>query len=329
MKTNELRGKVVLTTGASSPIGAAIAREAVVRGAFSVLDREKWGAALTSAALVTSLAVAAPATAETLLERGNYLVNAVMACDICHTPRGPNGLLMDKRFSGGSQTWDEPTYRVKGANITPDRDTGIGTWSADDIKRAMTEGIRPAQARLSGVPLAPIMPWAFHKILTPRDLNAVVAYVQTISPVRNEVPPPLYRAPMPVELVPGGEKPIDEAALRDPLRRGFYLVTIAHCMECHARRPDGNHDFVNWLGKGGHEMTGPYGSVIVRNITSDKTAGIGAWTDADIKRALTQGVSRDGRVFKPPMARQTFFSRMTEPDIDAIIAYLRTLPSLK
>jgi hypothetical protein len=100
-------------------------------------------------------------------------------------------------------------------------------------------------------------------------------------------------------------------------------------MECHARRPDGNHDFVNWLGKGGHEMTGPYGSVIVRNITSDKTAGIGAWTDADIKRALTQGVSRDGRVFKPPMARQTFFSRMTEPDIDAIIAYLRTLPSLK
>jgi mono/diheme cytochrome c family protein len=223
----------------------------------------------------------------------------------------------------------EPTYRVKGANITPDRDTGIGTWSADDIKRAMTEGIRPAQARLSGVPLAPIMPWAFHKILTPRDLDAVVAYVQIISPVRNEVPPPLYRAPMPVELVPGGEKPIAEAALRDPLRRGFYLVTIAHCMECHARRPDGTHDFVNWLGKGGHEMTGPYGSVIVRNITSDKTVGIGAWTDADIKRALTQGVSRDGRVFKPPMARQTFFSRMTEPDIDAIIAYLRTLPSLK
>jgi hypothetical protein len=69
--------------------------------------------------------------------------------------------------------------------------------------------------------------------------------------------------------------------------------------------------------------------VIALHLTPDKTAGIGAWTDADIKRALTQGVSRDGRVFKPPMARQTFFSRITEPDIDAIIAYLRTLPSLK
>ena len=58
-------------------------------------------------------------------------------------------------------------------------------------------------------------------------------------------------------------------------------------------------------------MTGPYGAVTVRNITSHSTAGIGAWTDAEIKRALTEGVSRDGRRFKPPMERQVYYSHMT------------------
>ena len=71
--------------------------------------------------------------AETPVERAGYLVNAVMACDGCHTPRGPQGFDMSKRFSGGSQVWDEAAYTVRGSNITPDRDTGIGTWSADDL----------------------------------------------------------------------------------------------------------------------------------------------------------------------------------------------------
>jgi hypothetical protein len=113
------------------------------------------------------------------------------------------------------------------------------------------------------------------------------------------------------------------------VQRGFYLATLAHCMECHARRPDGVHDFAHWLGRGGHMMTGPFGAVVVRNITSHPTSGIGAWTDDEIKRALTQGVSRDGRHFKPPMARATFFSRMTAGDLDALVAYVRTLPPLE
>src|SRR5262245_45114387 len=74
-----------------------------------------------------------------------------MACDGCHTPRPPGGALdMSKRFSGGSQTWDTPRYLVKGTNISPDPETGIGKWSADDFKRALIEGVRP-----SGVALAP------------------------------------------------------------------------------------------------------------------------------------------------------------------------------
>ena len=260
-------------------------------------------------------------TAETLLERGSYLVNAVMACDGCHTPR-PGGVFdMSRRFSGGSQVWDEKAYTVRGSNITPDRETGIGTWSEADLKRALTQGVRP-----SGVHLAPQMPFAFYKIMTPHDLDSVVAYIRSVEPVRHQVPPPVYKAEAHAVLIPDAEKPIADDALRDPVKRGFYLATLAHCMECHSRKPDGTQDYVNWNGKGGAEFTGPFGKVNARNITSHPTAGIGGWSDAEIKRALTHGVARDGREFKPPMARHIYFAKMTPGDIDAIVAWVRTIP---
>src|SRR5215468_7610065 len=215
---------------------------------------------LIVAAVVLSIV---PAFAETPLERGSYLVNAVMACDGCHTPRGPGGFVMEKRFSGGSILFNEPAFTVKGANITADRDTGIGSWTADDVKRALTEGVRP-----NGIPLAPAMPFAFYKILTPGDLDAIVAYTRSIAAVRNEVQPPVYKAVKQVEPMPGAAKPLTQADLNDKLKRGFYLATIAHCMECHARRPDGTQDYVNWNGKGGYIFKGPFGEVAARNISS-------------------------------------------------------------
>src|SRR4029453_18188223 len=137
------------------------------------------------AAMMAALSITA--SAETLVERGSYLVNAVMGCDGCHTPR-PGGVFdMSTRFSGGSQVWDEQAYTVRGSNITPDPETGIGTWSEADIKRALTEGVRPR-----GVPLARQIPFAFYKILAPDDLDAVAAYIKSVAPVRNQVPLPVY-----------------------------------------------------------------------------------------------------------------------------------------
>lgn len=276
------------------------------------------------ACVAAFIAAVGGAIAQTPLERGSYLVNAVMACDGCHTPRDKSGFVMEKRFSGGSQVWDTAAYTVKGSNITPDRETGIGTWSENDIKRSLTEGVRP-----TGVPLAPQMPFAFYKILTPRDLDAVVAYLRSLAPVRNEVQPPVYKAAMHTELVPSAVKSFAEGDLRDPIKRGFYLATIAHCMECHGRRPDGVQDYKNGWGKGGYVFKGPWGSAVVPNITSHPKSGIGAWTDEEIKRVLTHGVSRDGRAFKQPMARQDYFSRMTEADLDALVAWIRTIPPLE
>jgi mono/diheme cytochrome c family protein len=272
------------------------------------------------AAVWAATCFAAPAFAQTPVERGDYLVNAVMGCDGCHTPRGPGGFDMSRRFSGGSQVFNEPQFTVKGSNITPDRDTGIGRWSDADIKKMMTDGVRP-----NGVPVAQ-MPYPFYKIMTPGDLDAVVAYIKTVASVRNEVQPPNYKAALPHDLIPGAEKSIGNDVPADPVKRGFYLATLAHCMECHARKPKGGQDYVNWWGKGGNEMKGPFGSVKVANITAHQEKGIGAWTDDEIRKALTQGVGRDGRAFKTPMARQVYFSKLTARDLDAIVAWVRTIP---
>jgi mono/diheme cytochrome c family protein len=261
---------------------------------------------------------------ESLLERGRYLVDAVMACDGCHTPRPGGNFDMSRRFSGGSQIWDEPAYLVRGSNISSDRETGIGSWSLDEIKRLLTQAVRP-----NGIPVVAQMPYPFYKVLTARDLDAVATYVKSVKPVRNEVPPPVYRGPSQSYDIPGGEKPFTEEMLNDPLKRGYYLANLAHCMECHARRPDGKQDYVNWWGRGGAIFKGPKGEVKATNITSHAATGIGAWSDAEIRRVLTHGVGRDGRPLAQQMQRQIYFAKMTDADLDAIVAWVRTIPPLE
>lgn len=253
-----------------------------------------------------------------MLERGDYLVNAVMGCDGCHTTRSAPGAA-PARFAGGAQTWDTPWYTVRGTNITPDKETGIRSWSDDEIKRLMRDGIRP-----SGVPVSGQMPFVSYKIMTPRDLDAVVAYIKTVPPVRHEVPPPSYKAELPVELVPGAEKPIAEADLNDKVKRGFYLANLAHCMDCHSRGADDRLNFTTGWGKGGHVHNS--GATAV-NITAHKEKGVGAWSDEELKRALIHGVRPDERQLRPPMGAR--FSKMKEEDVDAIVAWVRTIPALE
>jgi mono/diheme cytochrome c family protein len=276
-------------------------------------------------AVAVLIAAAINASAQpSSLERGRYLVEAVMACDGCHTPR-PGGMFnLQQRFSGGSQVWDEPAYTVRGSNITQDVETGIGSWNVDDIKKLLTEGIRP-----NGVLVAHQMPYPFYKILTTGDLEAVATYVKSIPAVKNQVPPPIYKTATYTELIPGGEKPFSETDLNDTLKRGFYLATIAHCMECHSRRPDGTQDYKTWQGKGGYMFKGPFGQVPVKNISAHKEKGIGAWTDVEIRDALVKGIDRSGRSFHLPMARHIYFAKMTETDLSALIAWVRTITPIE
>lgn len=259
------------------------------------------------------------AAAETAVERGSYLVNTVMTCGNCHTPKGPNGDIMEKAFSGG-QRFDEGPFDVTASNITQDKETGIGAWTDAQIKTALLDGVRP-----NGVPLAPVMPTAFYRILAPEDLDAIVAYLRTLKPVANKVADPVYKVALPHSVFPGAEKPLPANARADKVKHGFYLATIAHCMECHTPLTQAGLDVANGLGKGGREFPGPWGVSKSSNITSHKTAGIGAWTDAEIKRAITHGIARDGRPLKPPMG-YGYYAKMTEADLDAMVAWLRTVP---
>jgi mono/diheme cytochrome c family protein len=268
---------------------------------------------------IAALTIASAAFADTPLERGSYLVNTIMTCANCHSPKGPPDVVAGKDFSGGLR-FDEPPFDVTAPNITPDKGTGIGAWSAADLKKTMLDGVRP-----SGVPLAVVMPTGFYGILLPGDLDAIVVYLESVKPVSNKVPDPIYKMDVKRQIFPGAEKPIDPADLNDKVKRGFYLATIGHCMECHTPMVNGPVDFQNSLGKGGREFPGPWGVSVSRNITSSKTKGLGDWTDADIKRAIAQGIDKDGNKLKGPMGYQ-YYAHMTDGDLDAVVAWLRTVP---
>lgn len=271
------------------------------------------------------------------VERGRYLVNTILACGNCHTPKGTDGRpVAGKELSGGGLSFHAPFFVGSASNITPDKDTGIGNWSDEEIKLAITQGVRPAHGRLAGMPLAPMMWVAFYKAMTPGDLDAVVAYLRAVPAVRNEVPLPEYKRQVPRQPYPGAEKGFTDADMRNPVQRGAYLVTIGHCMECHTPAKDGKTLYDQALGKGGKAF-GPglvrgfppeWPGSISRNLTSHPVAGLGNWTDAEIKRAITQGVSRDGQPLQPPMGFG-WYNGLLEADLDAIVAWLRTLPPLE
>ncbi|MGA8611245.1 MAG: c-type cytochrome [Xanthobacteraceae bacterium] len=271
-----------------------------------------------AAFFIAVLAFGGTALAETPVEHGSYLVNTIMTCGNCHSPKGPPGVVAGKDFSGGLR-FNEPPFDVTASNITQDKDTGIGNWSAADIKKLLVDNVRPNR-----VPLV-VMPTGFYDIITPGDLDAIVAYVQTIKPVSNKVAAPIYRIPVKHQIFPGAEKPMNPAAFSNKIKYGFYLATIGHCMECHTPRVKGELDFNN-IGAGGQEFPGPWGVSTSRNITPSKTKGIGTWTDAEIKRAITQGIDKDGNKLKGPMGFQ-YYSHMKDADLDAVIAWLHTVPS--
>jgi hypothetical protein len=149
----------------------------------------------SSILLAAIVAGVSSANAQTASERGKYLVNTIMACGNCHTPKDANGVSIRERELSGGLFFTIPPFHGSAPNITPDRETGIGDWSDDAIKRAVTHGERPANARLPGVPLA-VMAVNFFKALLAEDQTAIVAYLRSVKPVRNAGPDPDYRAPV-------------------------------------------------------------------------------------------------------------------------------------
>jgi len=99
-------------------------------------------------------------------------------------------------------------------------------------------------------------------------------------------------------------------------------------MECHTPLVKGHPDLKNNLGAGARVFRGPWGKVTSANITQDETTGIGSWTDAQIKQAITKGIRHDGAKLRPPMSYGCY-DNMTDADVDSIISYLRTIRPIR
>lgn len=267
-------------------------------------------------ALVGILAAGA-APAETLLERGTYLMRSIVACGNCHTPKGPKGELPGMELAGMAPMHKIPAFTANAPNITPDRETGIGGWSEAQIIAAIREGRRP-----DGSIIGPPMPIGLYRGLSDRDVNAIVAYLRRVPPVRIEIPKSEYRMPLPPGYGPPvGEVP--EVSRADKVAYGAYLAGPAgHCIECHSPMGPRGPDIEHQLGAGGFEFPGPWGLSVSPNITP---TGLADRSDAEIRKMITQGLRPDGSRMKPPMA-YGYYANITRQDLDAVIAYLRTLP---
>lgn len=116
--------------------------------------------------------------------RGAYLVNSVMGCTDCHTPVDPaTGAPQMDKYLAGRQPYEGPWGIVYGGNITADEETGIGTWSDDELKRAILAGVGKDGRRLI------LMPWYAYTSLTTEDADAVVFYLKNVLPaVKNQIP---------------------------------------------------------------------------------------------------------------------------------------------
>jgi mono/diheme cytochrome c family protein len=257
-------------------------------------------------------------THEQLVARGAYLVNGPLACANCHTPRAPDfSLVADKHLAGGLRLAEPGIYDVYSANLTPDKDTGIGSLTDEQIITAIRTG-KTREGRI----IFPPMPVPTYNTMSDDDVKAVVAYLRTIKPVHNEVPVSKWSIPqqaMPPAKGTPAPSPSDKVAYG-----GYIVNSLAHCFECHT-----THTPNSPRGAGGELITlAPGMTVRVANITQDKETGIGNWSDADIKKAITQGIRPDGRHLSPPMPFP-WFEHMTEQDVDAVVAYVKTIPPVR
>jgi D-sorbitol dehydrogenase (acceptor) len=268
---------------------------------------------------------AAPALAQgpdpALVERGEYLARAG-DCTACHTAPEPGSA----PFAGGYDI-PSPMGPIVSSNITPSKTHGIGNYSLEDFARAVREGVAPG-----GVHLYPAMPYTAYAGVSDEDIAALYAYFMLgpkpvdTSPRKTALPFPFdYRVLMiGWNLLYGGHGFTPQAGASPEVQRGQYLVeTLGHCSACHSPR--------NALM--GEERSrflagGTVGGWVAPNITSDPVAGIGGWSADEIVTLLRDGYVPGKGVAAGSMAEAVEHSLryLTEDDLRAIAAYLRTVP---
>jgi mono/diheme cytochrome c family protein len=225
----------------------------------------------------------------------------------------------------GGREFDFEAGHAVGPNITPDKQTGIGSWTVWQIVYALRNGKRP-----DGTIIGPPMPTEFYRQLSDRDAEAIAIYLKGLKPVRHAVARSVFKVPLPPSYGPPVSH-VAEPDRRDKIAYGAYLAgPVAHCMECHTPR-NGPQLELSRLGAGGREFpdfSNPGAITVSRNITPDPKAGLGQWSDADIKGAVLLGHRPDGTKLARTMPFDAY-NNMSSDDVNAIVDYLRTLKPVK
>lgn len=257
------------------------------------------------------------ARAETPLERGTYLMQSIAACGNCHTTQGPEGPVPGMELAGMADFFELPEFKIHTPNITPDPETGIGNWTDEEIIAAIRMGQRP-----DGSILGPFMPFGLYRNMSDTDVEAIVAYLRQVKPVRHEVPRSVFNIPIPPNYGPPVAD-VPDVPRDDKVAYGAYLAgPVGHCIECHTPITEHGPDFENNLGAGGVVFPGPWGTSVSPNITPK---GLASRTDDEIRQIITTGMRPGGSRMLPPMP-YAYYANITDQDLDAIVAYLRSLP---
>ena len=255
-----------------------------------------------------------------VVKRGEYLIHAA-DCQACHT--APGGA----PFAGGF-AFNMPFGTIYSTNITPDKETGIGSYTDAQFLAAVHEGIRA-----DGERLYPAMPYTSYVFMTNDDALAIKAYLFTLAPVhaparQNQLSWPYdQRALLAVwnAVFNADERFRPDTGQSQQWNRGAYLAeAMGHCGECHTPRNlafalDNHAKFAGALTAGWRAY----------NITSDKDSGIGDWSDQDVYLYLSTGHANGHGGAAGPMGEATdnSLSYLVADDVHALVTYLRSIPA--
>jgi mono/diheme cytochrome c family protein len=297
---------------------------------------------LTFVLAFATTASASPNTQDDVLQNGKYIAT-IAGCIDCHTPykaeyQDPSKYTLEqlqtisfntiaaldetKLLSGGKPFDLGPAGVLLTRNLTPDQETGLGTWTDEQVKLAIKTGVND-----DGEILFPVMPYHVYNGMADADVDAVIVYLRSVNAVSNQIP----ESTIPTEGFPTPPFTTGIVApdASDKAARGGYLVnSVMGCTDCHTPvDPATGAPVMEKYLAGRQPYEGPWGIVYGGNITPDKETGLGTWTDEEMKRAILTGVRKDGRrlILMPWFD----YSALTPEDADAVVYYLKkVLPAV-
>lgn len=267
------------------------------------------------------------------LARGKYLVEGLVQCPFCHSEydftHRPARSVEGKKGGGNVFTKEEmglPDGNViVASNITPDPDYGAGRWKDADFVRALRQGIGH-----DGRTLFPMMPYQYFRNISDDDLASIIVYERSLAPVHIERPKTVLTEDIRKSFQPF--PPVDHVAEPDRSDRvayGKYLVNAGHCDACHTPTDEKGNPLPNMYLAGGAPLDGAWGPdpkkiihVASLNLTPDPS-GISYFDEKMFIQVI-----RTGTVQARPLASimpWAYFRNLTDDDLGAIFAYLRTV----